>query len=263
MEAVSQLFHYTGVGSVNLQSQSGRFADDAATFAGTVAPSVAQPLVQGAFNIDYAGRSIYNEGFPGDRTPRSAQGRRATPGWAKGAAAWLNEATRSEGHETGYVDLAPEIVKMAGEAVGKNLLRDVMNAGTVCAMAFGDEKYDVRNVPVARDFVREVDGNDRRYNDARKEYEANASYLKRHAAEMSAREREAYVKKFPHARFVAKGKQTLDALETEIRRLRKMEDGYIFKKGKATRYEWPQEKLDEFRAKRRELQAKFLKAMGM
>lgn len=263
VEAVSQLFHYTGVGSVNLQSQSGRFADDAATFAGTAAPSVAQPLVQGAFNIDYAGRSIYNEGFPGDKTPRSAQGRRTTPGWAKDAAAWLNEATRSEGHETGYIDLPPEVVKMAGEAVGKNLLRDVMNAGTVCAMAFGDEKYDVRNVPVARDFVREVDGNDRRYNDARKEYEANADYLKKHAREMSAEERRAYVEKFPHAAFVAKGRQRLDGLETEIRRLRKMEDGFTFVKGKAVPREWPEERLEAFRKRRRELQAKFLKAMGM
>ena len=262
-EALSQLFHYTGVGDVNMQSQSGRFADDAATFAGTAAPSLAQPLVQGAFNIDHAGRSIYNEGFPGDRTPRSAQGRRSTPGWAKDAAAWLNEATRSEGHETGYIDLPPEIIKMAGEAVGKNLLRDVMNAGTVCAMAFGDEKYDVRNVPVARDFVRAVDGNDRRYNDARKEYEANADYLKKHAREMSAEERRAYVEKFPHAAFVAKGRQRLDGLETEIRRLRKMEDGFAFVKGKAVPREWPEERLEAFRKRRRELQALFLKEMGM
>ena len=41
-----------------------------------------------------------------------------------------------------------------------------------------------------------------------------------------------------------------------------MEKGFWYKTGKATPHEWPDEKLEEFKARRRKLQAEFLTLMG-
>ena len=174
----------------------------------------------------------------------------------------MNELTRSEGHTKGYVDFTPEALKLVGESIGKNALRDVMNIASVVNMAIGDEEVDVRNTPIARDFVRSVSGNDSRYYDARNEYTENKKAfdeLKKKGA--SKAELDRFRAKFPNVAYNQDGKQRLDYLEQQIKRLQKMEQGFTFKTGKATPRKWTEADIEGFRKKRRELQAIFIERM--
>ena len=255
-EGLGAALNFLPFGNINFQSQSGTFADDMKTAVGTAVPSIIQPIVQGWGNVDYAGRSIYNESFPGSVTPRSEQGRKGTASVWKWAAEALNEATREDGHLKGYVDLAPEVVKLAGESIGKNALRDVMGAVSVVNMVLQNEDMNVRNIPVARDFVRTTGGNDTRFYEARNEYRDNVNAYKK--GNLTETEREAYLKRFPHV-----GNVWFKNADAAIRRYRKLEDGYAFRNGgKAVPHEWPKEKIEEFREKRLKMQAEFIRRMG-
>jgi hypothetical protein len=254
-EGLGALLNFLPFGNINFQSQSGTFADDVKTAVGTAVPSIIQPIVQGWGNVDYAGRSIYNESFPGSVTPRSEQGRKGTATVWKWAAKALNEATREDDHLKGYVDLTPEVVKLAGESIGKNALRDVMGAVSVVNMALQNEDWNVRNIPAIRDFVRTTGGNDSRFYEARNEYRDNVNAYKK--GNLTQTEKNAYLKRFPHV-----DNDWFKNADTDIRRYRKMEDGYAFDNGKAEPYEWSKDELKEIREKRLKLQAEFIKRMG-
>jgi hypothetical protein len=254
-EGLGTLLNFLPFGNINFQSQSGTFADDVKTAVGTAVPSIIQPIVQGWGNVDYAGRSIYNESFPGSVTPRSEQGRKGTATVWKWAAEALNKATREDGHLKGYVDLAPEVVKLAGESIGKNALRDVMGVVSVVNMVLQNEDMNVRNIPVARDFVRTTGGNDSRFYEARNEYRDNVNAYKK--GNLTQTEKNAYLKRFPHV-----DNDWFKDADTAIRRYRKLEDGYAYKGGKAVPYEWSKDKIEEFREKRLKLQAEFIRRMG-
>ena len=254
-EGLGAALNFLPFGNINFDSQSDGFANDAKTAIGTAVPSIFQPFVQGAFNMDYAGRSIYNEAFSNDETPRSEQGRKGTASVWKWAAEALNEATREDGHLKGYVDLTPEVVKLAGESIGKNALRDVMGAVSVVNMVLQNEDWNVRNIPVARDFVRTTGGNDTRFYEARNEYRDNVNAYKK--GDLTETEKSAYLKRFPHV-----GNVWFENADAKIKRYRKMEDGYAFPKDKAVPYEWSKDELKEIREKRLKLQAEFIRRMG-
>lgn len=261
-EGLGTLLNFLPFGNINFESQSGTFVDDAKTAIGTAVPTLIQPIVQGWGNVDYAGRSIYNEAYPNDSRPRSEQGRRGTAEVWKWAAQSLSELTRSEGHTKGYVDFTPEALKLVGESIGKNALRDVMNVASVVKMAMGNEEVDVRNTPVARDFVRSVSGNDSRYYDARNEYTENKKAFEKLKERGASRaERQSFIQKFPNVAYNQDGKQRLDYLEQRIKRYQKMEQGFTFKTGKATPRKWTEADIEGFRKKRRELQAIFIERM--
>ena len=261
VSAAEVAYNFLPMGSVNLTSRNGGFTDDMkAALVSGVCPTVLQPIAELAWNMDYAGRTIYNEPYPGDTSPRSSQGRDSTPDWAKDAAVKLNEATRAEGHRKGYFDIPPEAIQKLLEGYGKNAMRDISMALSVGeAIAKGDlSMLDPRNTPIKRDFVRPLDGNDARFNEARKEFEANRATYKEERKDMTPEERAAYKEQFPHLRRAQRGNELL----ADIKKLRKMEKGFWYKTGKATPHEWPQEKIDEFKARRRKKQAEFLKEMG-
>jgi hypothetical protein len=187
--------------------------------------------------------------------PRSEQGRKGTASVWKWAAKALNEATREDGHLKGYVELTPEALKLAGESIGKNALRDVMGVVSVVNMVLQNEDWNVRNIPVARDFVRTTGGNDSRFYEARNEYRDNVNAYEK--GNMTQTEKDAYLKRFPHV-----DNDWFKNADTDIRRYRKMEDGYAFDEGKAVPYERSKDELKEIREERLKLQAEFIRRMG-
>ena len=261
VSAAEVAYNFLPMGSVNLTSRNGGFTDDMkAALVSGVCPTVLQPIAELAWNMDYAGRTIYNEPYPGDTSPRSSQGRDSTPDWAKDAAVKLNEATRKDDELTGYVDVPPEAIQKMLEGYGKNAMRDISMALSLGeAIAKGDlSMLDPRNTPIKRDFVRPLDGNDARFNEARKEFKAKTAFIGENGEEMPDAKFDEFIKKNPYMEY----SDDLKSLVSDIAKLRKMEKGFDYEKGKAVPVEWTQEEIDGFKAQRRKLQAEFLKEMG-
>lgn len=247
------------MGSINLLSRKGGFVNDlkAAIVSGVV-PSVLQPISELALNVDFKGDPVLRT-MMNDYDPRSYNGNQHTPEWAKQSAEWMNDATGGNAGRRGFIDIAPEAIQKLVEGYGKNALRDVSAAYSIGkAILTGDVSgLDPRNTPVKRDFVRPLDGNDRRFNDALTSYRADRNEFAKMKDGWTDAERREYVDGHP---WVA-DKGVGNAMD-EIRKLRRMEQGYWYKTGRATPHEWTQDEQDEFKSKRRRLQAMVLKRMG-
>jgi len=223
-----------------------------------VVPSVLQPIFELGWNVDFKGdpvlRTMMNE-----HDPKSYNGKEHTPEWAKQSAEWLNDSTGGNAGRQGFVDIAPEAIQKLVEGYGKNALRDVSAAYSVGrAIVTGDvSKLDPRNTPVKRDFVRPLDGNDRRFNDALSAYKADKNEVSKMKGSWTSQELMAYRKDHPWA-----FSEPVQNAVSQIAKLRKMEQGFWYKNGKATAHEWPEEKVEEFKARRRKLQAQVLELMG-
>ena len=245
----------------------------------TWVPTALQPLVQGIENKDYAGRPIYRPKY-NESLPDSSNGRKSTQAQYKWAAETVNELTGGNKGRKGSVDIAPETVKLISESLGKNVGKDIGNAIDVgwnlLTGNFGE--LDSRRAPFVRDVVRKTEGNDNRYFEAVRRFNADKLDLQTRdkARNWKDGERRAYYEAHPHLRKnggtstrverLINGYTDGDTHTPGINDLRRMEGGERrFKTAagwKWRAYDWPAEKVEEFKRKRLEKQAKVLAIMG-
>lgn len=245
----------------------------------TWVPTALQPLVQGIENKDYAGRPIYRPKY-NESLPDSSNGRKSTQAQYKWAAETVNELTGGNKGRKGSVDIAPETVKLISESLGKNVGKDIGNAIDVgwnlLTGNFGE--LDSRRAPFVRDVVRKTEGNDNRYFEAVRRFNADKLDLQTRdkARNWKDGERRAYYEAHPHLRKnggtstrverLINGHTDGDTYVPGINDLRRMEGGERRVKTAAgwkwRAYDWPAEKVEEFKRKRLEKQAKVLAIMG-
>ena len=245
----------------------------------TWVPTALQPLVQGIENKDYAGRPIYRPKY-NESLPDSSNGRKSTQAQYKWAAETVNELTGGNKGRKGFVDIAPETVKLISESLGKNVGKDIGSAIDVgwnlLTGNFGE--LDSRRSPFVRDVIRKTEGNDNRYFEAVRRFNADKLDLQTRdkARNWKDGERRAYYEAHPHLRKnggtstrverLINGYTDGDTHTPGINDLRRMEGGERRVKTAAgwkwRAYDWPAEKVEEFKRKRLEKQAKVLAIMG-
>ena len=121
----------------------------------SVAPTVAQPFIELGLNRNFWGGPIYRESFPGEpEYPDSALARASTGAIFKQTASFLNELTRGNSNESGFIDVSPETLQHLTQFI-------VGGAGTFGLRNFNalekwanSEDLELREIP----FVRRIMG---------------------------------------------------------------------------------------------------------
>ncbi len=259
---------FTGFGDANLDSKDGDAVGMMKAIAVYLTPSLVQPVAELAMNQDYAGRKVFTDTYPGNHTPRSRQGRKGTPEYAKTAAEWINDNTGGNEHRKGIVDVPPEAIRKLVEGFGKNALKDVMNIyETGKAIQNGEyDKLAPDLKPVKRDFVRQVPDSTNRFFDRKTSVEADIDDWKGNRASMTPDERNAYLEAHPWVKQSVQDR--LNRLVNGSRKdgvrgindLRKLIDGKVLRGDRWVEREEPpsDERIEAWTTELRKKQAKYL-----
>ena len=140
----------------------------------TFAPTLAVPVLQVIENKDFAGRKIRKNMYSQTK-PYSENGRENTSDLYKRIARWMNEATGGNRQRRGFVDVAPETIKHVVDTMLKNLGRDVGGVMETAYDVSGKGSTDVRNIPFARDFVRDVPDNTTLYYETKNRFDKDVA----------------------------------------------------------------------------------------
>jgi transcriptional regulator with XRE-family HTH domain len=114
-------------------------------------PTIGQIPVGLALNEDYFGRTIYNDNFPFDKSPKPASelGREGGD-WAK----WLNKATGGSEFRSGFIDINPDktdfILETLSGGAGRFALRSTKSIGSLISGNW--DELEPREIPFARVF---------------------------------------------------------------------------------------------------------------
>ena len=114
-------------------------------------PTIGQIPVGLALNEDYFGRTIYNDNFPFDKSPKPASelGREGGD-WAK----WLNKATGGSEFRSGFIDINPDktdfIFETLSGGAGRFALRSTKSIGSLISGNW--DELEPREIPFARVF---------------------------------------------------------------------------------------------------------------
>lgn len=121
-----------------------------------VTPTIGQVPLSLAINENYFGRTIYNENFPFDTSPKpeSELGRKGGNRWTKELTRLLNKATGGSEFRSGAIDINPDTIDFVMESysggMGKFLSR---SANTVDKIITGNwDEIEPRKVPFLRVF---------------------------------------------------------------------------------------------------------------
>lgn len=211
-------------------------------------PTALQPFVQGITGKDYAGRPLYRKKYD-EAKPDSSHGRKSTAAGYQWLAKKVNEITGGDEYSKGGIDIAPETVKLITETAGKNFVRDIVNIVQTSARLMSGEN-EPRNIPFVRDAVRKVDGNEDRYYEALRRYDADKLKLK--DPNLKGEERRAFLNAHPWLKSNGKkGSTVVSTLETRIKDLMKKEENPNLS----------DERKEELKALRRRLQARVIERM--
>jgi hypothetical protein len=212
-------------------------------------PTALQPFVQGITGKDYAGRPLYRKKYD-EAKPDSSHGRKSTAAGYQWLAKRVNEITGGDEYSKGGIDIAPETVKLITETAGKNFVRDIVNiVQTSARLMSGDN--EPRNIPFVRDAVRKVDGNENRYYEALRRYDADKLKLK--DPNLKGEERRSFLNAHPWLKSNGKkGSTVVSTLETRIKDLMKKEENPNLS----------DERKEELKALRRRLQARVIERMS-
>jgi hypothetical protein len=126
------------------------------TWANAVAPTVVDPVLNVIQNVDFSGKPIYKDAFPGERSPDSQRYWQTTSPSAVWIANNLNELTGGTPATKGFIDVSPDILEFwfdfATGGVGRFVQRSAELPSRIMEGGSGEEIY--RDVP----FVRRVVG---------------------------------------------------------------------------------------------------------
>lgn len=239
----------------------------------SVAPSVADPIIQLASGKDYKGDERRAKEFD-KTTPASSNGKRNTPWVYKKIAQGINTIpVLSGGNENrkGRLDFAPEDIQLIVEFLGAGPARDIGNAvSTVQNVAElakgGSPERTLSQVPFVRRVVKEYPENTTRYYNAIDSYERDKAEFNRTT---DLKRRAEFGRAHPQVRpMVVDGKvqskSRVDALNDRVKELMHLERGEI-KNGR----KWVERKMPiteaqkkSYHDRRLELQAKVLDILG-
>ena len=123
-----------------------------------IAPTIADPFIDIIGNEDFAGRPIYKEGFPGDRTPQSQLYWSTTSPTAKWFAENVNTLTGGTDAKSGMVDVSPDVLEFwfeyATGGIGRFAQRTAELPTRLNEDGLGEEVY--REIPFVRKIVGSV-----------------------------------------------------------------------------------------------------------
>lgn len=133
------------------------------SFLNFVVPTALDPVVALSMNMDYSGRRIYPEAFPGSIPKADSQTYfSSTSPVAKTVAQFLNEATGGSEYVPGYIDLSPDVMEYVFDyilgATGATLRRtiDTTTSELPKVLAGDFENIEFNNVPIIRKVYGEV-----------------------------------------------------------------------------------------------------------
>lgn len=156
-------------------------------------PTIAQPLVQEARNVDYFGKPIYKENPWNEGDPEWSKAYKGTNSLLVSLTKMLSEknATTDEYGVTTYPnhwytgDINPAIVEHFLESYSGGLGKTVNGTGKTISMLWDEDARELRNIPIARKFLRTVDEKDKErkatndYFKLRTEYEDYQKYFRK------------------------------------------------------------------------------------
>lgn len=229
---------FTGIGNVSADA-----------ILETGVPTALQPFVQGITGKDYAGRPLYRKKYD-EAKPDSSHGRKSTAAGYQWLAKKVNEITGGDEYSKGGIDIAPETVKLITETAGKNFVRDIVNIVQTSVRTLSGEN-EPQNIPFVRDVKRKVDGNENRYYEAMRRYDADKLKLK--DPNLKGEERRAFLNAHPWLKSNGKkGSTVVSTLETRIKDLMKKEENPNLS----------DERKEELKTLRRRLQARVIEKMS-
>lgn len=133
------------------------------SFLNFVVPTALDPVVALSMNMDFSGRRIYPEAFPGSIPKADSQTYfSSTSPTAKSVTQFLNEATGGSEYVPGYIDLSPDVMEYVFDyilgATGATLRRTIDTAtNEMPKLLAGDyENIEFNNVPILRKVYGEV-----------------------------------------------------------------------------------------------------------
>ena len=239
----------------------------------SVAPSVADPIIQLASGKDYKGDERRAKEFD-KTTPASSNGKRNTPLVYKMLAQGINAIpVLSGGNENrkGRLDFAPEDIQLIVEFLGAGPARDIGNAvSTVQNVAElakgGSPERTLSQVPFVRRVVKEYPENTTRYYNAIDSYERDKAEFNRTT---DLKRRAEFGRAHPQVRpMVVDGKvqskSRVDALNDRVKELMHLERGEIKNGRKWVERKTPitEAQKKSYHDRRLELQAKVLDILG-
>jgi hypothetical protein len=127
-------------------------------FANFVAPTVADPFIDVMQNEDFAGKPIFKEAFPGDRSPESQRYWSTTNPSAIWVAQNINSLTGGTSAIPGFIDLSPDVLNFWLEFATGGVGRFVQRTAELPVRVF-DEGLDeeiYREVPFVRKIIGSV-----------------------------------------------------------------------------------------------------------
>lgn len=241
------------------------FGKGSPSLVNSLAPSaVVQPLVQVALNEDYKGDRIHREHSMGSAkyAPDFKYAKRGTNrAWVEISRA-LNNLPLGGGSDLvkGRYSIPPEDIEYLAKQIFKNFGTDAVNAlvetprAALETAATGENAFELRNVPFARDVVRDVPDVSAAY------YEAKERHAEERQALRAAKgaERVAYLRAHPSAA------RDLKKAEERVRRLAAAVRGEVLDKdGKVVRtFEPTAERVEKLRAALRREMARYVTLAG-
>jgi transcriptional regulator with XRE-family HTH domain len=121
-----------------------------------IVPTIGQIPLSLALNEDYFGRTIYNENFPGDPTPKpeSELGRKGTTQMSSWIAKELNKLTGGSELRNGVIDINPDKIDFVLETLSGGAGRfGIRTAETLGDLITGNwDQIEANNIPFARVF---------------------------------------------------------------------------------------------------------------
>lgn len=247
------------VGGNGIMNDKGEL--DGSLIGQSIAPSVADPIVQLATGKDYKGEERRQKSF--DKTmPASSNGKRNTGDWYKVAAQTLNRMSGGNEHRKGLVDVAPEDLQLVLEFLGGAPMRDINNVASsvnnaVQLASGGTPERTLSQIPFVRRVVREYPESTSRYYDALEDYERDKAEFKKTTPE---RRKEMKADK----PYLFTGKSLLDGQIERIKELTHLERGEVKVGQKWVEPKTPrtEEQKEKYRKLRLEMQARVLKRLG-
>ena len=239
----------------------------------SVAPSVADPIIQLASGKDYKGDERRAKEFD-KTTPASSNGKRNTPLVYKMLAQGINAIpVLSGGNENrkGRLDFAPEDIQLIVEFLGAGPARDIGNAistgqNVVELARGGSPERTLSQVPFVRRLVKEYPENTTRYYNAIDSYERDKAEFNRTT---DLKRRAEFGKAHPQVRPMvvdgkAQSKSRVDALNDRVKELMHLERGEIKNGRKWVERKTPitEAQKKSYHDRRLELQAKVLDILG-
>jgi hypothetical protein len=205
---------------VGTAARADDFGEVAALAAGSLAPTITEPVVAFATNRNFFGAPIYIEDNPLIKppTPDSNRSKRSTGEHYKFVAELLNDVTGGSEYRSGWADLSPDGMQYVQEYLFGGLGRFVNRSVDLYAKAVSPENEEITasNVPIARYFHGEPSD----YSDKLDYYNYidSATQVFKEAEETTGKERLEFMREFGS---VARLEPLYKETQKQLRKLRK------------------------------------------